>query len=63
MVAIAAAGQRQLGDAVVAASLGLPVLYAGPAQVPAATLAFLQRQPGVTRLRVFGGRAASHRPS
>ncbi len=55
VVAIASPGLRQLGDAVVAAALGLPVLYAGPAQAPAATLAFLQRQPGLARLRVFGG--------
>jgi hypothetical protein len=55
VIAIASPGARQLSDAVVAASLGLPVLYAGPAAVPAATVAFLQHQPGITRLRIFGG--------
>ena len=55
VVAVAAPGPRQLSDAAVAASLGLPVLFAGPTAVPAATVALLQREPSIARLRVFGG--------
>jgi hypothetical protein len=55
VVAVAAPGATQLSDAVVAASLGLPVLFAGPTALPPATVALLQREPGITRLRVFGG--------
>jgi hypothetical protein len=55
VVAVVAPSAKQLSDGVAAAAIGLPVVFAGPASTPAATIALLQKEPGVTRLRVFGG--------
>jgi hypothetical protein len=53
-VAVAASGPAQLTDAVAAAALGLPVLYAGQT-APPATVALLEGEPGVGLLTVLGG--------
>ncbi|HVN12274.1 MAG TPA: cell wall-binding repeat-containing protein, partial [Kineosporiaceae bacterium] len=53
-VAVTASGPAQLTDALAAAAVGFPVLYAGRT-APAASVALLQGEPAVSRIVVLGG--------